>query len=154
MGELSLQLYFSNELALMDFAGKLAQHAPKNATLYLEGELGAGKTTFARGFLKGINYQGFVKSPTYTIVEFYQLDQHKIYHFDLYRIADPEELSFMGIEEYFMQDAIRLIEWSNHGKGFLLSPDLTIEILFEPAGRNLIITAQSEIGKKWLQAIK
>jgi tRNA threonylcarbamoyladenosine biosynthesis protein TsaE len=145
-----MQLFLENEQSLLHIAKQLADVAPNNATIYLEGELGAGKTTFARGFIKALDYPGFVKSPTYTIVESYDTPKTKIYHFDLYRIADPQELSFLGIEEYFEQKALRLIEWSVRGKGLLLPADIIVELQFEGTGRKLIITAHSDIGKIWL----
>ena len=151
---LVIDVFFANEEELMHYAEKFAHNAPDNATVYLEGELGAGKTTFARGFLRGLGFMGFVRSPTYTLVEPYELNKIKVYHFDLYRIADPEELSFLGIEEYFSESAVRLIEWPKQGNGFLLPADVECEIDLQSSGRKMILRAHSLMGETWLAKMK
>ena len=95
--------------------------------IYLDGNLGAGKTTFVRYFLKSSGYSGFVKSPTFTIVESYDLKKLAIHHFDLYRLVDPEELEYIGIDEYF-ENSISFIEWSCHGEGYIRKPNFIIKI--------------------------
>lgn len=116
-------------------------------TLFLQGNLGAGKTTFVRGFLKGCGYVGAVKSPTFTLVEEYQFPEGPLYHFDLYRIEDPEELELVGIREYCSPNAFLIIEWPEKGERFLPKPDflLTLNILEE--GRELHIEAHSTKAK-------
>jgi tRNA threonylcarbamoyladenosine biosynthesis protein TsaE len=112
----------------------------------LEGELGAGKTTLSRGILRGMGHQGAVKSPTFTLVEPYDLGDHKVYHFDLYRLEDPQELEYLGVDDYLADQQLCLVEWPDKGAGHLPPHDLMIELLVLDQGRQCIITSNSERG--------
>ncbi len=141
----------ADENATVAFGGKLASLLTKaldrveNRALCvnLEGDLGAGKTTLSRGFLRSLGYEGTVKSPTYTIVESYKIDNvGEIFHFDLYRLADPEELELMGIRDYFAKRAVLLIEWPDRGFGILPQPDLTVSLTHREDGRTLSLSSE------------
>lgn len=116
-----------------ELAGVLA--AP--AVVFLEGALGAGKTTLARAFLRGLGYTGAVRSPTYTLVESYPFDAFEVHHLDLYRVADPDELEFLGIRDLAASHAIWLVEWAERGADRLPAPDYVIRIDFDEAGRRV-----------------
>ncbi len=141
-------VYFSaSDNQTQEIAARLATVVEKGTVIHLKGDLGAGKTTFARGFLGGFGYQGAVKSPTYNIVHSYNTNQFPIYHFDLYRLSDPEELEAMGIRDYFDSEAICLLEWPEKGRGLLPEPDLCVNLDFEPDGRKITINALSTVGE-------
>ena len=128
-------------------AAALAQCAQPGDIVMLTGDLGAGKTTLTRGMVQGLGYQGNVKSPTYTFVEEYNIAGKMIYHFDLYRLADPEELEFMGIRDYFSQNCICLIEWAEKGEGILPEADLLVNIDYYDDARNITLIAQNPVGE-------
>lgn len=132
---------------------RLAALCRPGMRIHLQGELGAGKTTLARGILHGLGYQGSVKSPTYTLVEPYLIDNKRIYHFDLYRIADPEELEAIGLRDYLDGDSLCLVEWPERAAAFLGEPDLLISIAIEGTGRVVTLTACSAPGRAVLAGL-
>ncbi len=119
--------------------------------IYLTGELGAGKTTLVRGFLRAGGYTGAVKSPTYTLVEPYEIQNKKIFHFDLYRLQDPQELEYLGIRDYLQDNSFCLVEWPQRGGIYLPLSDLMIQIDHQINKRALTLTAQTDRGKNVLQ---
>jgi len=112
--------------------------------VYLTGDLGAGKTTLVRGFLQALGFKQTVKSPSYTLVETYDLDDKFIVHCDLYRLTDSEELTFMGFSDYLTKPAIVFIEWPEHGDGCLPKPDLEIRMEESGSGKQLYLTCVSK----------
>ena len=117
-------------------------------------ELGTGKTTFARGFIHACGFEGLVKSPTYTLVEPYPLsDSRSCYYFDLYRLAEPEELEFIGARDYFNNSDVCLIEWPHKAAGFLPQADWLCEFEYRKQGRDLKISAGTEKGKELMLLI-
>lgn len=124
-----------NETETEALGAELLQSLPGKSLIFLRGQLGAGKTTLVRGLLRAAGYQGKVKSPTFTLVEEYHLDERIILHFDLYRLADPEELEWIGIRDYLAQQAICFIEWPEMGAGVLPEADLIVELTVVAHGR-------------------
>lgn len=127
-----------DESETLRFAESMASHLCPGMNLYLKGELGAGKTTFVRGLLRGLGYQDKVKSPTYTLVESYSFEKFMIYHFDLYRFKGEHEWDDAGFREYFNETSICLIEWPEKAGGILPEPDISIELSHTSFGLSLI----------------
>ncbi len=120
----------------------------------LSGDLGAGKTTISRGILSGLGHTGSVKSPTYTLVEPYELSLGRVCHFDFYRLIDPEELEYMGFRDYLAEACLCLIEWPERGQGFLPDADIEIGIIQAGEGRILSFKAGSNLGNQIIQAVQ
>jgi tRNA threonylcarbamoyladenosine biosynthesis protein TsaE len=135
-----------NEQRLLFLGRALSACQCQGITVYLQGDLGMGKTTFSRGVITGFGHGGAVKSPTYTLVEPYVFDHITVYHFDLYRLGDPEELEYMGIRDYFSADSLCLIEWPMRGSGVLKAADIELTLTVEGEGRKLAWHAMSEAG--------
>ena len=146
-------LFMADEQAMTDLGGALARITQGHGLIFLDGDLGAGKTTLSRGIIRGLGHVGAVKSPTFTLVEPYEIGGIRAFHFDLYRLVDPEELEFLGIRDYFDDDALCLIEWPEKGAGFLPKPDLTITISPQDSGRSLTILSQGSRGEAWCAAL-
>lgn len=144
------QIVIDDEQAMMAFAAKLAATVEPATVIYLSGELGAGKTVFCRGFIQSLGYKDRVKSPTYGLLETYSIAGLEIIHMDLYRIADPGELAYLGIDDQRYQQAVWLIEWASHGRGDLPPADLTITIDINHHGRQILAVSQSTLGERLL----
>ncbi|VAX09344.1 tRNA threonylcarbamoyladenosine biosynthesis protein TsaE [hydrothermal vent metagenome] len=144
----------------LDICGESAQEAvgaalaavcPPACIIYLKGNLGAGKTTLVRGFIRELGHIGAVKSPTYTLLESYDLAGRHCYHLDLYRVADPGELEYLGIRDLLQSDAILLVEWPEKGEGELPQADLIISIHYADGGRRLILEPDTPDGVQLVQ---
>lgn len=149
-----LSCYLSDPAATERFGGGLAECVPPGAVIFLHGELGAGKTTLVRGFLQALGHRGAVKSPTYTLVEPYQLAAQTVYHFDLYRLGDPEELEYLGIRDYFDGAAISLLEWPQRGTGILPPAMLDITIEYQDDGRLLQLSPAKNADTAFLTCLQ
>ena len=150
MIELSLQSAQATE----NLGARLARNATPGSILYLRGELGAGKTTLVRGFLRALGHEGSVKSPTFTLVEPYEIDDKRIFHLDLYRLTDAEELEFIGIRDFLTEDSIVLVEWPERGQGALPAPDLDIAMAYTGEDRLCRVNALSTRGEACLAGLK
>ncbi|UNG17953.1 tRNA (adenosine(37)-N6)-threonylcarbamoyltransferase complex ATPase subunit type 1 TsaE [Stutzerimonas zhaodongensis] len=142
-------LFAADEDAMLLLGAHIAQATGGRGVIYLHGDLGAGKTTLSRGLIRGLGHEGKVKSPTFTLVEPYETPAARVFHFDLYRLVDPEELEFLGIRDYFEGDALCLVEWPERGAGILPKADLDITITPHGAGRKLRLTPRGERGEGW-----
>jgi len=150
-------LFLKDEEAQLKLAATIARHIPAGCVIYLEGDLGAGKTTFVRGFLHSLGFDGNVKSPTYTLVEPYLIDNQQIYHFDLYRLGEPDELEYAGGRDYFDNESICLIEWPEKAEGYLPTADLLCKLSYQTEqgydGRLCVISANTDKGRKIIHSL-
>lgn len=158
------QLQIKDEAAMVQFGTQLAQAtfvdantaladlmpgqgvASVGGVIHLHGGLGTGKTTLTRGILRGYGYHGAVKSPTFTLVEPYEFSLCQLYHFDLYRLDDPGEVEFLGVEDYFNSANLCIVEWAEKGIGMIPPADLRLDIEFESTGRMLTCQTNSSKG--------
>jgi len=152
-------LDLADEAATIDFGAAIGRVIVPGLTIYLHGDLGAGKTTLVRGLLRGLGYVGRVKSPTYTLVEPYEmLDSHSaqlnLYHFDLYRFNDDEEWEAAGFREYFNANSVCLIEWPEKAGQVLPESDIEISFNIKETGRSVRVSAHSVRGQQCIGHIK
>ena len=124
------------------------------AVVYLVGDLGAGKTTLVRGLIHALGYRGKVRSPTYTLVEPYACDRCPVFHLDLYRIADAEELEWLGLRDMLEEPALLLVEWPERGNGVLPPADLAITMVYSGEGREARLVPASAAGKQLLKGLE
>ncbi len=122
--------------------------------VYLAGNLGTGKTTLARGVLRGLGYTGKVKSPSFALVELYKLSRLYLYHFDFYRFDDPRELGEAGFREYFNPESVCLVEWPEKAAGILPAADVKVLMRMAGTGRSVEIFADTEAGRSCLELLK
>lgn len=144
------ELFLADEAATLALGRRAAKHICAPAVVYLHGNLGAGKTTFVRGYLQGLGHQGAVKSPTYAVVESYPLPDTTVHHFDLYRFAAPEEWEDAGLDELFAEPAICLIEWPQQGGSYVPAANWHIAFSTDGNGRRCRIETTAAEGASWL----
>jgi tRNA threonylcarbamoyladenosine biosynthesis protein TsaE len=133
---------------------RLAPGVRPGSWIYVRGPLGAGKTTFVRGLLRGLGHEGSVTSPTFTFIEPYVIGNIRVFHFDFYRVEDPAELEFLGLRDYFDRGSVCLVEWPERASAVLPTPDLDVMIRFtNDRGRVLRLQTHSEIGAAALSAL-
>ncbi|MEW6414444.1 MAG: tRNA (adenosine(37)-N6)-threonylcarbamoyltransferase complex ATPase subunit type 1 TsaE [Pseudomonadota bacterium] len=144
--------HLPDEAATLAFGARLAQELVPGMTFYLEGELGAGKTTLVRGLLRSLGYNGRVKSPTYTLAETYSLPAFELYHYDLYRMHDPREWLDAGFRDATGGNAVSLIEWPEKAAGWLPQPDVIVRLTIADGAREIECEAASARGAHYLEA--
>ncbi|MBB3227409.1 tRNA threonylcarbamoyladenosine biosynthesis protein TsaE [Luteibacter sp. Sphag1AF] len=149
----TLTVPLADEAATMALGRQLATLVPGGLVLYLHGDLGAGKTTFARAFLGAIGVGERIKSPTYSLVEGYEVDGRPAFHLDLYRIADPGELEWLGLDALAEPGAIVLVEWPERGTGALPAADLVLNLTREGSGRSASWQAHGDRGRRVLDGL-
>ena len=152
-----LRVLLANEQKMNAFGEEIAKAVTcvnRPLLIVLNGDLGAGKTTLSRGILLGLGHMGAVKSPTYTIVEPYDLEIGKVFHFDLYRLMDPEELYDIGFNDYLSEAQLCMIEWPDKGGGLVPKADISLQINSNGLGREVILTAQTGFGSQCVDQLR
>ena len=147
------ELHVADEAAFATLAQLFVPVAIKGGVVYLQGNLGAGKTTFARALLQALGVQARIKSPTYSLIESYKVENLTVHHLDLYRIADPSELEWLGLADLTEDHPLLLIEWPERAQARLPAADLVIVMAHAPHGRDLQLAANSPLGHAWLQVL-
>ena len=155
--EATITVDLDGEQAMVNYGHLLAGVIAKaNAPLLiiLDGDLGAGKTTISRGVLQGLGHCGAVKSPTYTLVEPYDLEIGKVFHFDLYRLVDPYELEHIGFSDYLSQANLCIIEWPENGGSYIPQADIKIDIRQYQSGRKVTLSSYTDSGKQYINQLQ
>ncbi|MFZ9038471.1 MAG: tRNA (adenosine(37)-N6)-threonylcarbamoyltransferase complex ATPase subunit type 1 TsaE [Gammaproteobacteria bacterium] len=147
-------MLITDENEMRQLGARLLAACEHGGVITLKGELGTGKTTLVRGALEAEGVTGGVRSPTYTLVEYYPLDRITVVHFDLYRLADPEELEYLGYRDYLNPQTLCLIEWPQRAAEYLQVVDLEIEIEYDPQGRRVSLSPQTEWGRLLVSRLK
>jgi tRNA threonylcarbamoyladenosine biosynthesis protein TsaE len=151
---LTLTLHLADEAATLALGRELAPLLTPGMVVWLDGELGAGKTTLTRALLRALGHSGPVKSPSYSLVEVYALSNIYFYHFDFYRFETPEEFTDAGLDEYFRDDAVCLVEWPTKAVGYVPQADLVLAFRHVGAGRALDLVASNTEGERCLNALR
>ena len=150
---MSQSTFLADEAATIAYGQRLAKAINSKGLLTLSGNLGSGKTTLCRGLIQSYGHSGAVKSPTYTLVEPYEIGDKRIYHFDLYRMEDPEELEFIGLWDYLTQEALIIIEWPEKAFGVLPPADLAIQLEQQEKGRKITCSSNTSLGEAVLEKL-
>lgn len=148
------RFYLQDEAQTRKLGAVLAEYRPDTALIHLSGDLGAGKTTLSRGFIQACGHHGQVKSPTYTLIESYDLAGVTIHHLDLYRLSDPEELEYLGLDELENPNTLVLVEWPERGEGVLPPASLSLQIAHQTNGREVTAIAHNTVAERWLAQVQ
>lgn len=149
---MNAELLVADEGQMRALGARLVSACDSGGVITLSGELGTGKTTLVRGALRARGVEGGVRSPTYTLIEYYPLPDFAIAHFDLYRLGEPEELEYLGYRDYLNPSTLCLIEWPERAAGYLQGVDIELELAYDPAGRRVSLRACSADGQRVLSA--
>jgi tRNA threonylcarbamoyladenosine biosynthesis protein TsaE len=151
---MQLDINLPDATATEALGAALAAGVAPGRVLHLRGDLGSGKTTLVRGLLRALGYAGRVKSPSYTLVEPYEVSSLHFYHFDFYRFKDRSEWLSSGFREYFNPHSVCVVEWPEKAEDLLAPPDLELQLQFAGAGRRAIVKACSPSGEAWLSSLR
>ena len=147
-------MHITDEIQMRELGARLIRAARPGTVITLNGDLGTGKTTLVRGALEACGVTDGVRSPTYTLIEYYALDTMTLVHFDLYRLADAEELEYLGYRDYLNDETLCFIEWPEKAQGFLQGVDMQIELEYSDDGRKLRFKPYTMTAKKLLDRLK
>jgi tRNA threonylcarbamoyladenosine biosynthesis protein TsaE len=151
---MQLDINLPDATATEALGAALAAGVAPGRVLHLRGDLGSGKTTLVRGLLRALGYAGRVKSPSYTLVEPYEVSSLHFYHFDFYRFKDRSEWLSSGFREYFNPHSVCVVEWPEKAEDLLAPPDLELQLQFAGTGRRAIVEACSPSGEAWLSSLR